>query len=328
MTMVQHAPGFPPGSTHGGSGGSPEHPRQTPPPRHPGQQGPHRPVPTQRATRWVWSLVGAIVAGAAVVGLARSFVLTVPGLWADELAFLGSERGRSELEPISQLVLSVVGIPFLVIAVLAAVTTALVRRQWGDAARAVLIVAGANLTTQVLKSLIERPDVDSMVHLSNSLPSGHTTVAASVAAVALLVAPRPARPLVAILGGTYTAATAVATMSLGWHRPSDVIAGIAVVTAWTLLLLVPSSGRLADGFPGTGGRVASSLILGAVAVVGIGIGIVTLAITLGGVQLALSQGSAVDDSAAVSLTSAYVGSACAVVGCAAASAWAQLLARR
>lgn len=309
--MVQQAP---PGGPPPGSG-------------YPGPGGPVRPQPTQRATRWVWSLVGALVAAGAVLALVRTFIQGSAGLWADEIAFAGSVRGRAQLEPISHLVLGVVGVPFLIGAILVAVAVALARRQWGDAARAAAIVVGANVTTQVLKELLERPDVPGMQNLANSFPSGHTTVAASVAAVALLVAPRGARPLVAVLGATYAAATAVATMSLGWHRPSDVIAAFAVVTAWTLLLMVPGSGRLADGFPGTGGRVAASLLLAVVAVVGIGAGAVTLGLTLAGVDLA-GGGDVLAATGEGTQTMAYVGSAAAVVGCAAAASWAQLLARR
>lgn len=284
-------------------------------------------APRPRATRWVWSLVGALVSLGAVVWLTLTFVRSSTGLWADELAFRGSERGRAQLEPLSQLVLGVVGEPFLIGAIAVAVVVALVRRQWGDAVRAVAIVGGANLTTQVLKRLVERPELPGMLHLDNSLPSGHTTVAASVAAVALLVVPRPARPVVAIVGALYTAATAVATMSLGWHRPADVVAAIAVVTAWTLLLVVPGSDRRADGYPGTVGRVLASWLLGAVAVVGIAAGVVTLAITWSGVTSGLATDSG-DAVTGASYTLAYVGAASGVVGCAAASAWAQLLARR
>jgi len=319
MSMVQHAP-YDGGQPHVGA-----HPEAGAPHAQP---TPVRPVNTQRATRWVWSLVGAIVAGVAVVGLARYFVGSPAGLWVDELAFVGSERGRDQLEPISHVVLSVVSVPFLLIAVVAVVAVALARRQWGDAARAVVIVVGANLVTQVFKKMVERPDLAGMPSLDNSLPSGHTTVAASVSAVALLVAPRAARPLVALLGGAYTAATAIATMSLGWHRPSDVIAAIAVVTAWTLLIMVPGSGRRADGFPGSPGRVAVGLVLGGVAIGGIAVGVVTLLTTLAGVDLATSYTQARDAFDGPGLLLAYGGSAAAVIGCAAASAWAQLLARR
>jgi len=289
---------------------------------------PPHPANAQRATRWVWSLVGAVVAGVAVAGLSRFFVGSPAGLWVDELAFIGSERGRDQLEPISHVVLSVVSVPFLVIAMVVAVGVALARHRWGDAARAVVVVVGANLFTQVFKEMLERPDLAGMPSLENSLPSGHTTVAASVSAVALLVAPRAARPLVAVLGGAYTAATAVATMSLGWHRPSDVIAAVAVVTACTLLVLVPGSGRRADGFPGTPGRVVASLVLGAVAIGGIAVGVVTLLITLSGAEAATTYPQARDSFDGAGLLLAYAGSAAAVVGCAAASAWAQLLARR
>jgi hypothetical protein len=43
-----------------------------------------------------------------------------------------------------------------------------------------------------------------------------------------LVAPATLRVLVAVIGVTYGAATGVATMSAGWHRPSDAVAACVV----------------------------------------------------------------------------------------------------
>lgn len=292
--------------------------------------GPHAPAPrpTRAQTRWVWCLVGSLLAVASIVWIWAFFEVDARGRYADQLAFLGSERGREQIAGISRLILGVVSPWFLVAAVTLAVAVALIRRRWGDAVRAAGIVAGANLTTQILKGLLERPVDDGLLGWAsdNSLPSGHTTVAASVAAVALLVVPRAARPVTAILGAAYAAATAVATLALGWHRPADVVAAFAVVSAWTLLVLVPSSGRAADGEPGTAGRILAAWLLGLTAVVGIGVGLAVLVILLAGVDAsAIPQ---VNGTITTASTTAYVGASFGVVGSAALASWALLLARR
>ena len=59
---------------------------------------------------------------------------------------------------------------------------------------AIVVVAGANLTTQVLKAVLEHARCKAFEHgiqlpWPNSFPSGHTTAAASIAVALLLVAP-------------------------------------------------------------------------------------------------------------------------------------------
>jgi len=104
---------------------------------------------------------------------------------------------------------------------------------------------GANVTTQVLKKWVfERPELGVPGGYGNTLPSGHTTVAAAAAVVlTLVVAPR-VRPWAAALGAVYTTATGISTLVGRWHRPSDVVAAVLVVLAWTaatcaLAVLVP-----------------------------------------------------------------------------------------
>ena len=68
----------------------------------------------------------------------------------------------------------------------------------------------------------------------NSLPSGHTTMAASAAAaVFLMVSPRW-RPLAGFLGGSFAVATGVSTLINQWHRPADVVAAFLVVGAFMI----------------------------------------------------------------------------------------------
>jgi hypothetical protein len=59
----------------------------------------------------------------------------------------------------------------------------------------------------------------------------------SVALVAILIAPRALRPLVAVAGGLFTLAVSMSLMVLNWHLPSDVVGGQLLATAWALVAL-------------------------------------------------------------------------------------------
>jgi membrane-associated phospholipid phosphatase len=102
---------------------------------------------------------------------------------------------------------------------------------------AVVVVAGANLTTQVLKVALEHVRHRALEHSLNlpwptSFPSGHTTAAASIAAALLLVVPAAHRLRAAAAGAALTAAVGFSVVILGWHYPSDVLGGLLVVGAW------------------------------------------------------------------------------------------------
>lgn len=295
---------------------------------------PHRPgtTPVQSAAtpeaRRVWCLTGGLVATVAVVALGRFFVQDPRGLLADHAAFEGASLGRAQFQPVADLVLGFVSVPFLLLATALAGAVALGRRRWGDAVRVIVIVVGANLTTQVLKALVERPDTTALTQFSleNSLPSGHTTVAASVAAIALVAAPPALRPWAALVGAGYAALTGVATMSLGWHRPSDVLAALGVVAAWTLTALGLSLARRTGPPAASTTRVTIAWILGVGAAVGIGLGAAALLWTLARAGTDLTASSEALSLAATRL--AFIGSSLGVVGAAALTCWSILLARR
>ena len=114
--------------------------------------------------------------------------------------------------------------------------------------------------------MIVRPDFGVDVERAaagNSLPSGHTTVAASVAIALVLVLPPRVRALGAFLAAVYTALAGVATMSAGWHRPSDAMAALLIVGGWTAavgLLLLPLQ-RRTDHASGREAHPASAVFL-------------------------------------------------------------------
>lgn len=209
--------------------------------------------------------------------------------WDDAAMRTVTEVRGSQLDVLS--LLGYVGIGAIVAVVAGCVVVAVLRGRLALAAGAVAVVAGANVTTQALKhTLLARPDLG--LGTLNSLPSGHTTVVASAVGAALLVAPRAWRPLVALLGGAATTLTGASTVVAGWHRPSDVVAALAVSLVWTagVALVVrgpaaPIAGTTAGAVVGCGAALAFLVAIGVRPVLGWD-GVVEAALVLGGVAAA------------------------------------------
>jgi membrane-associated phospholipid phosphatase len=127
--------------------------------------------------------------------------------------------------------------PLPLLAMLAAICVlalALGRRR--EALAVVAVVAGANLTTQVLKVLLAHPRYQPYAEYHqpwpNAFPSGHATAAASIAVALILAAPRTLRPLAVVVGGAFFAAVGASVIALEWHYPTDVVGGALVASAW------------------------------------------------------------------------------------------------
>jgi membrane-associated phospholipid phosphatase len=267
-------------------------PSYTAPPPHPGPAGPvhglaprpavdgpasHSPASSRPPAPPQGPTVAARVAAGVVAVLAvavawavwRFFVDTYAGQMLERAAFDGADAGQGALWAVAEPVLDTVSVAMVVGGLGAAMGIALLRRRWGLAVQVAFLVVGANVTTQLVKhSLLGRENLIGGWTAENSLPSGHTTVAGSVAAALVLVVPRAARPLVAVLGGAYTAATGVSTLVGQWHRPSDVVAAVLVVLAWGALVcaFTPRS-ALDPGAKASPGSVVTAVLLlvGAVA---------------------------------------------------------------
>ncbi len=199
------------------------------------------PGPTPDLGRPEWRRVGWLVA----LGVASSILFiatyliavhTRRGRLLDGASLRGAAQSRSSVTDLVERLLDVVSVAALVIAILSLVIVALLRARGDLAVAAVVVVVGSNLTSQVLKRFVlTRPDfglTETTPATLNSLPSGHSTVAFSIAVGMLLVSPPRLRPLVAVLGAAYASCTAIATLSAGWHRPSDSVAAFFVVTVW------------------------------------------------------------------------------------------------
>jgi membrane-associated phospholipid phosphatase len=149
------------------------------------------------------------------------------------------------------------GDPLPLLALLAAACgIALWRGRSLDAAAAVTVVAGASLTTQVLKVALAHPRFQPVLGHDQlgpvAFPSGHATAAASIAIAFLFVVPHGWRPAAAAIGACFVAAVGCSVMVLAWHFPSDVLGGILVACGWGFAVL--AARRIAEG--GGSGRPA------------------------------------------------------------------------
>lgn len=171
----------------------------------------------------------------AVAGLTMLVVWTHLGQRADERS-RWSVAVPDQLRELIVAWLDLVDVGFIVVVLAVVVTVALLLRRFGAALGALVAVAGANITTQVLKDLIPRPEYG-VGPAINSLPSGHTTVMTSLALAVLVVAPRPLRPLLVLVTSAVATFTGAATILERWHRPSDVIAAFGVCGVWFGLVL-------------------------------------------------------------------------------------------
>jgi membrane-associated phospholipid phosphatase len=140
-------------------------------------------------------------------------------------------------EPIAHL-----GDPLPLLAMLAgACGLALWRRRPLDAAAAVAVVAGANLTTQVLKVALAHPRFQPVLGNHQlgpiAFPSGHATAATSIAIAFAIVVPHEWRAAVAAVGACLVIAVGCSVMVLAWHFPSDVLGGVLVAGGWGFAVL-------------------------------------------------------------------------------------------
>jgi membrane-associated phospholipid phosphatase len=176
-------------------------------------------------------LFAGLVAAAGVVALYLVFVGTALGQAVDTAAMRGADVHHSRIVAVLDRTLNGTTLASLILVCLAAAAIGVIRRRLDVAVGAALVVLGSNLTAQVLKDHLGRPNLDHFP-APNSFPSGHTTAAASVAFALIIALPHAVRGMVTLIGAGYVTVIAVATVWAEWHRPSDTVAGLLLVLAW------------------------------------------------------------------------------------------------
>lgn len=150
----------------------------------------------------------------------------------------GTDHPLPPLRPENRWIpLWVLGPPGVALAVLSLVRL----RETSSLLAPALAAVGAlasNATTQAFKRVWpQRPDLIDLAPewSANSLPSGHTTMAASAAVAMFLAAAPRHRPAAGVLGAVWAAGWGGWIYAEGWHRPSDMVAAYLVVAAWGLI---------------------------------------------------------------------------------------------
>lgn len=198
-------------------------------------------------------VVGTLGCAVALAATYLFFVRTTTGQFIDESALVEAVQLYGTAGKAATQFLDWLPALSLLIATLVVLVVTVVKRRWAAAGIAVAAAVGANLTTQLIKNLVpDRPYRGIETLELNSLPSGHTTLAASAAAAVFLMSSPRWRPLAGFLGGTFAVATGVSTLINQWHRPADVVAAFLVVGMFTLPAgwLVMRTGARWNGWEG------------------------------------------------------------------------------
>lgn len=233
----------PPGARKGASGGAgprDRSAREAGDGRAPGRPG-GRAAAQDGADAWYRrKLARRIVALLACVALwlllSYAAISTAAGQVLDTLLMEATMRATGRLVSFTSVVTGVVSVPAMVVAGVVVALVAVARKRPTLAGRALGMVIGANVTTQLLKDMISRPDLGMTTGISNSLPSGHSTVAVTLSLALVAIAPQWLRAPSAWIGWAWTSLMGVSVMMAGWHRPADVVVAVLIAGAWALAL--------------------------------------------------------------------------------------------
>ncbi|MFE5776771.1 phosphatase PAP2 family protein [Brachybacterium sp. NPDC056505] len=130
----------------------------------------------------------------------------------------------------SPMLLRTVSVPSLMLSSAVVLLIAAGRGRAMRGVRALMILAACNVLGQVLKGFVFGRDAIA-THQGNSFPSGHMIAFGSVALALWIVLPRVMRGVFTTVAALVLAVAAFELVHYGWHRPSDVVGSLLLVTA-------------------------------------------------------------------------------------------------
>ncbi|MBK0330813.1 phosphatase PAP2 family protein [Brachybacterium sp. MASK1Z-5] len=126
--------------------------------------------------------------------------------------------------------LSAVSVPSLMLSSAVVLLIGATRGRAMLGVRAFMILAACNVLGQVLKGFVLGRDAIA-TDQGNSFPSGHMIAFGSVALALWIVLPRVMRGVFTMVAALVLAVAAFELVHYGWHRPSDVVGSLLLVTA-------------------------------------------------------------------------------------------------
>jgi membrane-associated phospholipid phosphatase len=216
-------------------------------------------------------LLGAMVCAVLLIAGYLVFVSTPWGHQFDDDAFFGRKTLSRKIIRLDSDILDLVNNAALLLAAVVLLVIAVVRRCTFVGVIAAVGFGCAVVGAEVLKNLLPWQALvaeDSLLESgfqANNYPSGHATVATSLALGLLLVSPSRWRPWLAIVGGCFSATFATGVLFVGWHRPSDALGALA----WSGLCMSVAAasvirlrGRIRTAFAHPGRAALGSVALG------------------------------------------------------------------
>ena len=211
------------------------------------------------ATRSFGLIVAVVILGCVLTVLVLwiGAILVGPGRTIENSIWRGSLDTPRVGEDLARVLVRVAG-ALSVIGCAGILLNGLIRRRLRPALVAVATVGLSLASVELLKHhLIVRPvgGHTNVILDRNTFPSGHVAVVASAAFALLIVEPTARRRLTMVVAATVIAFQAIAVMALGWHRPSDAIAAVAISSAWATvgIWLLHRSAASATGREGGSG---------------------------------------------------------------------------
>ena len=231
-----------------------------------GRPGESRVIADRRRALWFACFWIAVGVGSYVLGVQLEM-----GQRAEDTVLDAAEFTTSPPPP-----LNLVSIPSVAIALGVVALIALVAHGIRRALVFTVVPVLAIIASQLLKQVwLTRPQLFEL-DVPNTFPSGHMTVFTVVTAALIWAVPSAIRGFVTIAGAVLLSAVGWQLLAYGWHRPSDVLGGIALGTAAfalaCLIRPVTSRGSVVLGRTFAVGLVlvgwivvAAALVLGAIA---------------------------------------------------------------
>lgn len=192
-----------------------------------------------RSGRWAWMIVIGLAVGVAAY---LFFIRTYTGQYLENAALLGAKQNATAAEMTDALDdLRVISYVSLGVAIIAVGIVGLARKSWRIGAAGAFVIAGATITTELLKKVIlPRPDLAQTYadNASNSFPSGHTTIAMSILVALLVVTSYRWRGIVMFFAVAWATAVGSATVTARWHRFSDTLGADMVALIFGAIALI------------------------------------------------------------------------------------------
>ena len=233
----------------------------------------------RRQALWFSIFWIALGVGSYLLGVRNEF-----GQRAEDSVLDAAEFTTNPPPPLNLVSIPTVGIALAVIAAIALFAHGIRRAIVVAVVPALGIVASQLLKQQ----LLTRPQLFEF-DLPNTFPSGHMTVFTVLAAALIWAVPTKIRAFVALAAAALLSAVGWQLLAYGWHRPSDVLGGLALGTlAFALACLIqPITLR---GAPALGSTISIGLALIAWIVAGGAILLALFAAWTASADLMLSAG--------------------------------------